>query len=37
MPMPQIYEDDNVDAHILYGDEFPQVRCYDQRCGFMEV
>lgn len=35
--MPQIYEDNNVDAHILYHDEMPQVHCYDLRRGFMEV
>lgn len=35
--MPQIYEDNNVDAHILYHDEMPQVHCYDLRHGFMEV
>lgn len=37
MPVPQIYEDNNVDAHILYGEKEPQVHCYDLRRGFMEV
>lgn len=29
--MPLIYEDNNVEAHILYYDEYPQVHCYDIR------
>lgn len=35
--MPRIYGEGNVEAHILYGDEYAQVHCYDKREGEMEV
>ena len=35
--MPQVYEEGNVDAHILFGDDEPKVHCYDKRQGLMEV
>ncbi len=35
--MPRIYEEGNVDVRIFRGDEFPQVHCYDNRLGELEV
>ncbi len=35
--MPRIYEDNNVDVHILFGEKEPQVHCYDLRRGYMKV
>lgn len=35
--VPQIYEEGNVDVRIIRGDEFPQVHCYDNRLGELEI
>ncbi len=35
--MPQIYEEGNVEAHIFFDDDVPQVHCYDKRRGVLEV
>lgn len=35
--MPLIYEEGNVEAHIFFDDETPQVRCFDKRRGTLNV
>jgi len=35
--MPLIYEEGNIAAHILRGDETALVHCYDNRQAFLEV
>jgi len=35
--VPLIYEEGNVEAHIFFDDEMPQVRCFDKRRGTLQV